>query len=58
VSRGRYLGSQGDLEIRWAPVQHVILAFDFAGFRTGGFFETATCHSNPIAANAGFTFRF
>ncbi len=37
ASHARYLGNQGDLEIRWAPVAHVILAFNLAGFERGLF---------------------
>jgi hypothetical protein len=58
ASHARYLGNQGDLEIRWAPVQHTIIAFNFAGFEPGTFFNTLTYHAAPIAANIGFTFRF
>jgi hypothetical protein len=58
ASEARYLGNQGDLEIRWAPVRHVILAFNIAGFKTGAFFNTVTYNSSPIAANVGFTYRF
>jgi hypothetical protein len=58
ASRARYLGDQGDLEIRWAPAQHVIIAFNFAGFKPGTFFNTVTYSAGPIAANVGFTYRF
>ncbi len=37
TSHARYLGNQGDLEIRWAPRQHIILAFNLAGFEPGTF---------------------
>jgi hypothetical protein len=58
ASHARYLGNQGDLEIRWAPVRHIILAFNFAGFVPGTFFNTVTYNAAPVAANVGFTFRF
>jgi Alginate export len=58
ASHARYLGNQGDLEIRWAPVSHVIIAFNFAGFRPGTFFNTLTYNAAPVAANVGFTYRF
>jgi hypothetical protein len=58
ASHARYLGNQGDLEIRWAPARHVIIAFNFAGFMPGTFFNTVTYNAAPIAANVGFTFRF
>jgi hypothetical protein len=54
----RYLGNQGDLEIRWAPVPHTIIAFNFAGFEPGTFFKTVTYNAAPVAANIGFTYRF
>jgi hypothetical protein len=58
ASRTRYLGNQGDLEIRWAPAPHIIIAFNFAGFRPGSFFNTVPYNAAPIAANVGFTYRF
>jgi Alginate export len=58
ASHARYLGNQGDVEIRWAPVRHVIIAFNFAGFKPGTFFNTLTYNSGPVAANIGFTYRF
>jgi Alginate export len=58
ASHARDLGNQGDLEIRWAPVEHVVLAFNLAGFRPGTFFNTLTYNAAPIAGNAGFTYRF
>jgi hypothetical protein len=58
ASGAHYLGTQGDLEIRWAPVRHVIIAFNLAGFRPGSFFNTLTYNAAPIAANVGFTYRF
>ena len=58
ASHARYLGNQGDLEIRWAPVEHSIIAFNFAGFEPGTFFNSLAYKAPPIAANVGFTFRF
>jgi hypothetical protein len=58
ASHARYLGNQGDLEIRWAPVQHIIVAFNLAGFKPGTFFNTVTYHAAPFVANVGFTYRF
>jgi hypothetical protein len=58
TSHARYLGTQGDLEIRWAPAPHVIIAFNLAGFKPGSFFNTLTFNAGPIAANVGFTYRF
>jgi hypothetical protein len=58
ASHARYLGNQGDLEIRWAPVQHTIIAFNFAGLEPGTFFNGLVYKAAPIAANVGLTFRF
>jgi hypothetical protein len=57
-STKRYLGDQGDMEIRWSPAPHFIAAFNLAGFRSGSFFDHAVNNRPPIAANAGLTFRF
>jgi hypothetical protein len=57
LCEARYLGNQGDLEIRWAPVPHAIIAFNFAGFEPGTFFKTVTYNPAPVAANIGFTYR-
>lgn len=56
-SRG-YLGDQGDLELRWAPVNHTIIALNLLGFQTGSFFAAQPKKGSPIAANLGFTYRF
>jgi hypothetical protein len=58
ASHARYLGTQGDLEIRWAPMPHTIIAFNVAGFKPGPFFKTVTYNAAPIEADAGFTYRF
>jgi hypothetical protein len=58
ASRARYLGTQGDIEIRWSPASHVILAFNLAGFRPGSFFSAVSYNAAPIATNIGFTYRF
>ncbi len=58
ASHARYLGNQGDLEIRWAPMPHIVVAFNFAGFEPCAFFNRLTYNAGPIAANIGFTYRF
>lgn len=58
ASQARYLGNQGDLEIRWDPVRHIIIAFNFAGINPGSSFKALAYHGGPIAANLGLTFRF
>jgi len=54
----RFLANQGDLEIRWSPAQHVITAFNLAGFRPGTFFDRVVNNRAPIIANAGVIYRF
>jgi hypothetical protein len=57
-SIAKYLGKQGDMEIRWSPAPHFIAAFNLAGFQPGAFFDHVVNNRPPIAANAGLTFRF
>jgi hypothetical protein len=57
-SNTRYLGDQGDMEIRWSPAQHVIAAFNLEGFRPGAFFDHVGNNRSTIVANAGLTYRF
>ena len=58
ASRARYLGNQGDVEIRWAPVSHVILAFNMGRFKPGRFFDNVSYNRGPIVCNIGLTYRF
>jgi len=57
-SKTRSLGNQGDMEIRWSPANHIIAAFNLAGFHPGGFFDHVENNHPQIVANAGLTFRF
>jgi hypothetical protein len=57
-STARYLGNQGDMEIRWSPAHHVIVAFNLAGFHPGSFFNQVSNNRPPIVANVGLTYRF
>jgi hypothetical protein len=54
----KYLGDQGDMEIRWSPAPHFIAGINLAGFQPGGFFDRVASNRPPIATNAGLTFRF
>ena len=54
----RYLGNQGDVEIRWAPVSHVILAFNMGRFKPGRFLDNVSYNRGPIVCNIGLTYRF
>ena len=57
-SSAKYLGDQGDMEVRWSPASHFIAAFNLMGFQPGGFFDHVENNRAPIAASAGLTFRF
>ena len=57
ASRARYLGHRGDAEVRWAPVPHIIVAFNEAGFAPGSFFDSVANRRAPFAANVGVTLR-
>jgi hypothetical protein len=58
ASRARYLGTQGDIEIRWAPVPHLILAFNGGGFKPGRYFNNVTDNRSAIVCNIGLIYRF
>ena len=57
-SRVRYLGDQGDMEIRWSPAKHIVTAWNLMGFRPSGFLTQFPNHRPPIGANVGITYRF
>src|ERR1700733_9077442 len=57
-SRVRYLGNQGDMEIRWSPAKHIVTAWNVTGFQPFGFLTQFPNHRSPIAANIGLTYRF
>jgi hypothetical protein len=58
TSQSDYLGTQGDLEIRWAPAPHFIVAGNMMGFRPGRSLVDQINARGPIAANMGITYRF
>jgi hypothetical protein len=58
TSQQDYLGTQGDLEIRWAPAPHFIVAVNMMGFRPGRSLVDQINARGPIAANTGITYRF
>ncbi|MFT4111346.1 alginate export family protein [Silvibacterium sp.] len=58
ANHARFLGSQGDMELRWSPVAHIVTAFNVAGFAPSGFLNTTPHHRSPITANLGVTYRF
>jgi Alginate export len=58
TNHARFLGSQGDMELRWAPAAHIVAALNVAGFQPGGFLAHASSRKPPITANLGVTYRF
>ena len=53
-----FVGSQPNLEIRWAISEHFLAALNVAGFVTGEFLKQSP-PSNAIAFfNLGLTYRF
>jgi Alginate export len=57
-SRARFLGEQGDMEVRWSPARHIVTALNLAGFQPKGFLTQTPNHRPPIFANLGITYRF
>jgi Alginate export len=58
LSSARFVGSQPNLEIRWAISEHFLAAMNVAGFVTGEFLKQSS-PSNAIAFfNLGLTYRF
>jgi hypothetical protein len=57
-NHARHLGNQGDIEIRWAPRSHVMLALNGGGFRPGQFFDNVTYNRGSVVGNVGVTYRF
>ena len=58
ANHARFLDSQGDMELRWAPAAHIVTALNVAGFAPSGFLAGAENHRAPITANLGMTYRF
>lgn len=57
-SNARYIGSQGNFEIRWALDLHTTIALNLAGFITGGFLKDTGSALNVAFSNIGITYRF
>jgi hypothetical protein len=53
-----YIGQLGDMEVRWSPFHHMILAFNFAGMINGGYLNGSSPSDNITYANLGVTYRF
>ena len=54
----RFLGDQGDMEIRWPPVSLMVTALNVAGFQPRGFLTQFPDHRTPVVVNLGVTYRF
>lgn len=57
-TRDRYIMQMGDMEIRWAPAQHVIAALNLMGTINGVFLNNTVKSHDITYANLGFTYRF
>jgi hypothetical protein len=58
LSSARYVGSQPNLEIRWAIREHFLAALNVAGFITGTFLQQSPPSNEIVFFNAGPTYRF
>ena len=58
LSSARYVGSQPNLEIRWAISEHFLAALNVAGFITGTFLQQSPPSEEIVFFNAGLTYRF
>jgi hypothetical protein len=58
LTKYRYIGQLGDMEVRWSPVEHVIIAFNFAGTINGAFLNSTAKSDDITYINSGFTYRF
>src|SRR5580704_13260537 len=57
-SAARYIGSQPNLEIRWAIDEHFLGALNFAGSIPGTFLQQSPPSKGILFINAGITYRF
>ena len=55
---GLFLGSQPNLEIRWAISEHFLAALNVAGFVTGTFLQQSPPSKEIVFVNIGLTYRF
>jgi hypothetical protein len=58
LSDARYVGSQPNLEIRWAIIEHFLAAFNLAGFVPGTFLQQSPPSKDIVFVNVGLTYRF
>jgi Alginate export len=58
LSKARYVGSQPNLEIRWAISEHFLATLNLAGFVTGEFLKQSPPSNAIVFFNLGLTYRF
>jgi Alginate export len=58
LSNGRYIGSQPNLEIRWAISEHFLAALNLAGSMAGTFLQQSPPSKSIVFVNIGLTYRF
>jgi hypothetical protein len=58
LSNARYVGSQPNLEIRWAISEHFLAALNLAGFVAGEFLKQSPPSNAIVFFNLGLTYRF
>ena len=58
LSNARDIGSQPNLEIRWAMSEHFLAALNLAGFITGTFLKQSPPSKEIVFVNVGLTYRF
>ncbi len=58
LSDARYIGTQPNLEIRWAISEHFLAALNLAGFVSGTFLQQSPPSNDIGFANVGLTYRF
>jgi hypothetical protein len=58
LSGARYVGSQPNLEIRWAISEHFLAALNLAGFVTGTSLQQSPPSKDIGFVNVGLTYRF
>ncbi len=57
-SKARYIGSQANFELLWAPDLHTTVDINMAGFLTGGFLKDTGPAGNVAFSNVGVTYKF
>jgi hypothetical protein len=58
LTSNRYIGSQPNLEIRWAISEHFLGALNLAGSTAGAFLQKSPPSNDIFFVNAGLTYRF